>query len=84
MRFQFMMVAFLLAHSLSWHVGSCSRCVVHATTRPRGPRKDNVNVLRGQSVDLVFQADNPGRWMLRCHNAHHLESAMATVLTYRT
>jgi len=55
-----------------------------SSTRPRDPRKDNVNVLRGQSVDLVFQADNPGSWMLRCHNAQHVESAMAAVLTYRT
>ena len=49
-----------------------------------GARKDTVNVLPGVSVDLTFPADNPGNWMLHCHNAYHLESGMATVLSYTT
>lgn len=47
-----------------------------------GPRKDTVNVLPSQTVEMVFQADNPGEWMIHCHNAYHLEAGMATVLSY--
>jgi FtsP/CotA-like multicopper oxidase with cupredoxin domain len=49
---------------------------------PAGARKDTVNVLPGTSVALTFPANNPGEWMLHCHNAYHLEAGMATVLSY--
>ena len=47
-----------------------------------GVRKDTVNVLPAQTVELIFQANNPGDWMIHCHNAYHLEAGMATVLSY--
>ena len=47
-----------------------------------GVRKDTVNVLPGENIQLVFQANNPGEWMLHCHNAYHLEAGMATSLRY--
>lgn len=49
---------------------------------PDGPRKDTVNILPRQSMDMVFQASNPGEWMLHCHNTYHLESGMATTIVY--
>lgn len=49
---------------------------------PGGVRKDTVNVLPGSTVELAFLADNPGSWMLHCHNAYHLEAGMATLLRY--
>lgn len=49
-----------------------------------GVRKDTVNVLPGDTVKMVFQASNPGKWMLHCHNAYHLESGMAALVTYRS
>ena len=48
-----------------------------------GARKDTVNILPDNSVELLFRAANPGQWMLHCHNAYHLEAGMATVLSYR-
>lgn len=50
---------------------------------PGGVRKDTVNILPGASTEMVFRADNPGQWMMHCHNAYHLEAGMATVLRYR-
>jgi len=38
--------------------------------------------MRSLSVD--FDADNPGRWMLHCHNAYHAEVGMMTRVDYRT
>ncbi len=49
----------------------------------RGARKDTVLVNPMQSVSIDVVADNPGRWMLHCHNTYHLEAGMATELTYR-
>jgi len=48
-----------------------------------GARKDTVNVLPGRSEVIEFIADNPGQWMLHCHNTYHLETGMATVVSYR-
>jgi FtsP/CotA-like multicopper oxidase with cupredoxin domain len=47
-----------------------------------GPRKDTLLVppMRAASVDLV--ADNPGAWMIHCHNAYHAEAGMMTRLDY--
>jgi multicopper oxidase len=46
-------------------------------------RKDTVNVLPMTTVTVDIEADNPGQWMLHCHNTYHLETGMATVLSYR-
>jgi FtsP/CotA-like multicopper oxidase with cupredoxin domain len=46
-------------------------------------RKDTVNVLPMTAVEVDIAADNPGQWMLHCHNTYHLETGMATVLSYR-
>ena len=50
--------------------------------RVPGPRKDTVIVRPGQRVTVDFDAANPGRWMLHCHNAYHQAGGMMTELTY--
>ncbi|MEU7108911.1 multicopper oxidase family protein [Streptomyces sp. NPDC046215] len=47
-----------------------------------GPRKDTAIVLPGRRLEVDFDADNPGLWMLHCHNVYHSESGMMTVLGY--
>jgi multicopper oxidase len=46
-------------------------------------RKDTVNVLPMSTVSVDIEGDNPGQWMLHCHNTYHLEMGMATTLSYR-
>jgi len=46
-------------------------------------RKDTVNVLPMSTAEIDIAADNPGQWMLHCHNTYHLETGMATVFSYR-
>jgi suppressor of ftsI len=41
--------------------------------------KDSVLVPAGSTVDVLVEMNNPGRWMLHCHIAEHLESGMHTV-----
>ncbi|MFD8754513.1 multicopper oxidase family protein [Kitasatospora sp. NPDC059577] len=48
-----------------------------------GPRKDTAIVLPGSTLAVDFDADNPGLWMIHCHNAYHAETGMMTVLGYR-
>ena len=43
--------------------------------------KDTVLVQAGDVVEILLELSNPGRWMLHCHIAEHLEAGMKTVLT---
>lgn len=48
-----------------------------------GPFKDTVLVEphMGQ-ISFDFVANNPGEWFFHCHNAYHMESGMARVVSY--
>ncbi|MFD9908151.1 multicopper oxidase family protein [Streptomyces sp. NPDC059063] len=50
---------------------------------PGRPRKDTAIVLPNGSLTVDFDADNPGLWMIHCHNVYHAEAGMMTVLGYR-
>lgn len=47
-----------------------------------GPRKDTVIVKPMQKLTVDLVADNPGQWLVHCHNAYHQEAGMATTLSY--
>lgn len=38
--------------------------------------KDTALIQTGDTVDLLVEMSNPGKWMLHCHIAEHLESEM--------
>jgi FtsP/CotA-like multicopper oxidase with cupredoxin domain len=38
--------------------------------------KDTVLIPAGQTVDILLEVTNPGRWMAHCHIAEHSESGM--------
>src|SRR6185436_5303980 len=52
--------------------------------QPAGPgaRKDTVLVPPKQTVEVDFDTDNPGRWIVHCHNDYHLDGGMATFVEY--
>jgi FtsP/CotA-like multicopper oxidase with cupredoxin domain len=47
-----------------------------------GPRKDTVIVKPMTTVAVDLIADNPGDWMLHCHNGYHMDVGMMTRLDY--
>ena len=49
-----------------------------------GPRKDTLLLPPMARAEVELVADNPGRWMLHCHNAYHAEAGMMTRLDYTT
>ncbi len=44
--------------------------------------KDTVVVGAGQTVSIGFRADNPGWWMLHCHELYHARGGMMVLLRY--
>jgi FtsP/CotA-like multicopper oxidase with cupredoxin domain len=62
-----------------FHVHGAGRFVVLA--RDGAPEtnyvwKDTVLVRTGETVDILLDITNPGRWMAHCHIAEHHESGM--------
>jgi len=43
--------------------------------------KDTYLVPVGQTVDILLDASNPGKWMAHCHIAEHLEAGMHMMFT---
>ncbi|MFF6829140.1 multicopper oxidase domain-containing protein [Streptomyces longwoodensis] len=48
-----------------------------------GPRKDTAIVLPKKKLSVFFDGDNPGQWMLHCHNAYHGEAGMMGIVAYQ-
>jgi len=47
-----------------------------------GAVRDTVLVPPMGSVGIAFDADNPGRWALHCHNLYHMMTGMMTEVRY--
>jgi len=45
--------------------------------------QDTVTVLPGRITTVAFTANNPGLWMLHCHELHHASAGMDTMLEYQ-
>ena len=45
--------------------------------------KDTALIPAGGTVDLLVEMSNPGRWMMHCHIAEHMESGMMAVFEVR-
>ena len=56
----------------------------HPARRQPRRRKDTAIVLPMQKLGVALVADNPGVWMLHCHNTYHQEAGMMTTLNYTT
>jgi FtsP/CotA-like multicopper oxidase with cupredoxin domain len=46
--------------------------------------KDTVLVPTGGTVDVLVEFSNPGRWMVHCHIAEHLQAGMMTIFDVGT
>ncbi|MEV0583622.1 multicopper oxidase family protein [Nonomuraea sp. NPDC050310] len=66
--------------SLMWHPMHLHG---HTFALPGGARKDTAIVLPGKRLDVDFDTDNPGIWMIHCHNLYHAEAGMMSLIGYR-
>ena len=44
--------------------------------------KDTVLVAPGERYDIIFEANNPGVWMVHCHIENHAANGMMTLIEY--
>ena len=73
--------ASMMAHPMHLHGHHFQ--VVAIDGRPvAGAVRDTVLVPMMGSVTVAFDADNPGRWPLHCHNLLHMATGMMTEVVY--
>lgn len=48
----------------------------------KGAKRDTILVLPKTKVKVQFDANNPGIWVLHCHNLYHLHAGMMTSVNY--
>jgi FtsP/CotA-like multicopper oxidase with cupredoxin domain len=62
-----------------FHVHGAGRFLIlarNSVVEPNLVWKDTVLVRTGETVDILLDVTNPGRWMAHCHIAEHHESGM--------
>jgi FtsP/CotA-like multicopper oxidase with cupredoxin domain len=67
-----------------FHVHGAGRFLILARDDVEEPNlvwKDTVLVRTGETVDILLDVTNPGRWMAHCHIAEHHESGMMLSFT---
>jgi FtsP/CotA-like multicopper oxidase with cupredoxin domain len=71
----------MMSHPIHLH-GHAFQVLAINNTKIRGPVRDTVLVPPMGRVIVAFDADNPGRWALHCHNLYHMATGMMTEVRY--
>jgi FtsP/CotA-like multicopper oxidase with cupredoxin domain len=72
----------MMSHPMHLH-GHAFQVVEIDGRRFSGARRDTVHVPAfGAQVTVAFEADNPGNWLMHCHNLYHAKAGMLTTLRY--
>ena len=70
-----------MSHPMHLH-GHTFQVVEIDGQRIGGPMRDTALVPVNGRVAIAFDADNPGRWALHCHNLYHMNAGMMRTLEY--
>lgn len=71
-----------MSHPMHLH-GHAFQVVKIDGRRMAGAKRDTVLVPpNGTQVTIAFDADNPGNWLMHCHNIYHMKAGMQTTLRY--
>lgn len=71
----------MMAHPIHLH-GHHFQVVAIDGQQIAGALRDTVLVPPMGRVSIAFDADNPGRWLMHCHNLYHMAAGMMTELVY--
>lgn len=71
-----------MAHPMHLHGHVFEITKINGQSVKNGALRDTVLVLPHTSVNVQFDSDNPGNWMLHCHMLYHQESGMMTIINY--
>jgi FtsP/CotA-like multicopper oxidase with cupredoxin domain len=73
--------ATMMSHPIHLH-GHHFQVVGIGGRRMQGAVRDTVLVPPMQTVEVAFDADNPGKWVMHCHQLYHMAAGMMVELHY--
>jgi FtsP/CotA-like multicopper oxidase with cupredoxin domain len=73
----------MMAHPMHLHGHHFQVIAINGQALP-GALRDTIHVPPHATVKVAFDADNPGRWLIHCHNALHMATGMITELRYES
>lgn len=71
-----------MAHPMHLHGHVFQVTEIDGKTIENGPLRDTILVLPHSSKKIIFDANNPGIWMLHCHVLYHMQAGMMTTTNY--
>jgi FtsP/CotA-like multicopper oxidase with cupredoxin domain len=71
----------MMSHPIHLH-GHSYQVVGIGGRRFQGAVRDTVLVPPKETVDVIFDADNPGKWIMHCHQLYHMTVGMMLELHY--
>lgn len=72
----------MMSHPMHLH-GHAFQVVEINGQRFSGAKRDTIHVpANGAQVTVAFEADNPGHWIMHCHNLYHMAAGMLTSFRY--
>jgi len=71
----------MMSHPIHLH-GHSYQVVGIGGRRFQGAVRDTVLVPPKETVDVAFDADNPGKWIMHCHQLYHMTVGMMLELHY--
>ena len=71
-----------LVHPMHLPATAPLSCLVTASRPGRSWWVDSLEVLPGETYEIVLKADNPGAWMFHCHNLPHARAGLVTHMMY--
>ncbi|MES2217620.1 MAG: multicopper oxidase family protein [Pseudomonadota bacterium] len=72
-----------MAHPMHFHGHIFQVTEIKGKQLANGPLRDTILVLPHTTQKIVFDADNPGIWMLHCHVLYHMQAGMMTTTNYQ-
>jgi FtsP/CotA-like multicopper oxidase with cupredoxin domain len=72
----------MMAHPIHLH-GHVFQVIAIDGRPVQGAVRDTILVMPMGRVRIAFDADNPGRWALHCHNLYHMVTGMMTEFRYQ-
>jgi FtsP/CotA-like multicopper oxidase with cupredoxin domain len=72
----------MMAHPIHLH-GHAFQVIAIDGQPIQGVVRDTVLVMPMGRVRIAFDADNPGRWPLHCHNLYHMVTGVMTEFRYQ-
>lgn len=71
-----------MAHPMHLHGHVFQVSEINGNKLDNGPIRDTILVLPHSTKKIIFDADNPGIWMMHCHVLYHMAAGMMTTTNY--